>query len=261
MHSEELVRPPGANRTPVHAHYLYAVVPANEPWECPVRGIDDRPVHRIVANGLAVVVSSVTRRRMRPERRHLAASQAVQMALLRAGDMLPIAFGTVAADRDAIARLLERRHEEFATQLRRVAGKVEMGLRLRLDAPDVVRHIAAAHPPLAAMCERHFGSSRRPSYEELIEIGRDVEAAVNNYRTVRAQRLTELMSPCCAEIVTLPVRGERELANMACLVPKSGQDLFESGIAAAASQFGDEFMIDYSGPWAPYNFTTTHVDG
>ena len=73
-----------------------------------------------ISNGqVAAVVSDVPNDKIRPERRHLAAQQAVLKGLLAEADaMLPMAFGIIADGPKAIQKILSRNQEAFLKQLR-----------------------------------------------------------------------------------------------------------------------------------------------
>src|SRR5260370_39276826 len=70
--------------------YIYAIVPQGGGNPLP-SGIAAAPVYAIAAGGLAAVVSDYAAPTIRPERKHLAAAQAVLKALQAHGDMLPVA--------------------------------------------------------------------------------------------------------------------------------------------------------------------------
>ena len=128
--------------------YVFAVVPAEtvRPYDCP--GIEGNPVHTISEGGLAAVVCGIEGARIRPERRHLAAHQGVLKRLLADTTPLPLSFGTLADSPQAIHRFLRRHQHAFLEQLERVAGQVEMGVRVTWDAPNIFEFFVNTHPEL-----------------------------------------------------------------------------------------------------------------
>lgn len=249
-----------ASQAGTKALYLYALVPADADGEAGCRGLDDAPLCHIASGHVAVVASEVTRPVIRPERRHIASSQAVQRKLLDRGDVLPMAFGTVAADRTAVIRLLESRQAEFAALLARVAGKVEMGLRVSLCPGRVFRIVLEREPALKAQRDRTLRASRRASRDQLIRTGQMVEAALDRLRADVRGTVAESLQRHAVDIEVLTPRSEDVLADLACLVPRVEAPLFAQWVAEAAADFGEEFIFDYSGPWPPHHFGSLHLN-
>lgn len=240
--------------------YLYALVPADADSEDRCRGIDDTPLFRIASGGVAMVASEVSQATIRPERRHIAASQAVQRALLDSGDVLPMAFGTLAADRATVMRLLDMRRGEFAALLARISGKVEMGVRVVLGDGDVFRAVVEREPALKDLRDRTFRGPRRPSRDQLIRTGQMFEAGLDRFRAEVMDKVADALRRHPVEIERMPPRREGEMANLACLVPRAEVPGFAHWLAEAADGFGQEFVFDFNGPWPPHNFGALRLD-
>jgi hypothetical protein len=241
--------------------YLYAIVTAPGERTYDFAGIDGAPVYSIVNGQVAAVVSDVLDDRIRPERRHLAAQQAVLKGLLpRADAMLPMAFGIIADGPKAIRKILSSNHAAFLQQLQRVAGMVEMGLRVSLDVPNIFEYVVNTHPELRVARDRFLGPYRNPSQEDKIELGRMFDHLLNEDREAYTEKVVEILSHYCREIKQNKCRNESEVMSLACLVPRDGQDRFEEGVFAAAKLFDNNFTFDYNGPWAPHNFVELNLE-
>ncbi len=241
--------------------YLYAIVPASAEESYGLSGIDGASVY-IIANGrLAAVVSDVPNTKIRPERRHLAAQQAVLKGLLAATEaMLPMAFGIIADGPHAIKKILSRNREAFLAQLQRVAGMVEMGLRVSWDVPNIFEYFVNTHEELRAARDRFLRPQRIPSQEDKIELGRMFDRLLQEDREAHTEKVEESLSPHCQEIKRNKCRHEGEVMSLACLVPRQAQDRFENGVFAAAQLFDNHFTFDYNGPWAPHNFVDLELE-
>jgi len=241
--------------------YLYAVVTAPGERTYDLAGIDGAPVYGIANSHVAAVVSDVLNDQIRPERRHLAAQQAVLKGLLsRTGALLPMAFGIIADGPKAIQKILSRNHAAFLQQLQRVSGMVEMGLRVSLDVPNIFEYVVNTHPALRAARDRILGSNRNPSQDDKIELGRLFEHLLNEDREAFTAQVEEILSGYCREIKRNKCRDESQVMSLACLVPRDAQDRFEEGIFAAAKLFDNNFTFDYNGPWAPHNFVDLNLE-
>jgi len=241
-------------------NYLYAVVEASEPRSYPSIGIDGNDVYTITVGRVAAVVSGLPSPKIRPQRANLAAHQAVLKHLMADTTPLPMAFGTIAASPDAIRRILIRNQHAFQEQLRRVAGKVEMGLRVAWDVPNIFEYFVNTHAELRLARDRLLGVRHEFTQEEKIELGRMFDRLLNDDREEHTRKVQHVLAPVCAEFKANLCRNEQEVMNVACLVRRDAQEQFSAGVFAAAKLFDNSFSFDYSGPWAPHNFVELELD-
>ncbi len=251
-----------AARTAVKGgRYLFAIVSAPGEQHYGFAGIDGAAVYTISNGRVAAVVSDVPNEKIRPERRHLAAQQAVLKGLLSTADaMLPMAFGIIADGPQAIQKILSRNQEAFLKQLQRVAGMVEMGLRVSWDVPNIFEYFVNTHLELRAARDRFLGPYRNPSQEDKIELGRMFDRLLNEDREAYTEKVEEILGRYCREIKGNRCRHEGEVMSLACLVQRNAQDRFEEGVFAAAKLFDNNFTFDYNGPWAPHNFVELDLE-
>ena len=234
--------------------YLYALVSSGDICSCGLVGIKGRELEIITAGRIAAVVSDIAEQRIRPERRHLAAHQLVLKLLMASTTPLPTSFGMIADDAEAIRKILNQNQREIADQLRRVAGKVEMGLRVNWDVPNIFEYFVQTHQELRAARDRFLGSQREPAQEDKIEVGRRFEQALREDRELYTRKVQQILAPICVRLKVNKCHSELEVMNLACLVERSGQDKFSDAVFEAAKLFDNNFSFDYSGPWAPHNF-------
>ena len=108
-------------------------------------------VYAIGDGPIAAVVSDLPDKKVRPERRRLAAHHEVLRRLMADHTVLPMAFGLIADGPESVHRILRLNRDVFDEQLERLRGKVEMGLRVNWDVPNIFEYIVASHPELAAL--------------------------------------------------------------------------------------------------------------
>ncbi len=246
--------------SPKQKLFLYAIAPQCEGKIFGAIGLDGGTVYSFTSGGVSAVVSDVFEK-LRPERRHLAAHQEVLKRLLAdAPAVLPVTFGVVAEGTEALRRILSQNRKTLLDQLRRVEGRVEMGLRVTWDVPNIFEYFVDTHPELRGARDRFLTGYREPSQNEKIEVGRIFDRLLTEDRDLHAERLEEVLSPHCVEIKRNTPRNEREVANLACLVERTRDAEFETAIFEAAKLFDDSYTFDYSGPWAPHNFVALALD-
>jgi hypothetical protein len=246
--------------TGLTGRYLYAIVSGSEERSYGSLGINGGRVYTISHADIAAVVSDVLNQKIRPERRHFAAHQGVLKKVMEEGDLLPISFGMISSGPKAVRGLLARNREAVSAELGRVAGKVEMGLRVSWDVPNIFEFMVNIHPELLEARDRFLSPQREPTQAEKIEIGEMFEQLLDSDRDRHTEQVERVLDPTCFEIKRNKCREEREVMNMACLVARSSLGDFESAVLESASFFDDNFTFDYNGPWAPHNFVEIEVD-
>lgn len=234
--------------------YLFAIVYASEAGPCTCPGMDEKEVSVITEGGLAAVVSGVSGPKIRPERRHLARHQEVLKQLLTHTTPLPMSFGILADDPQAVHKILRTNQRLFLEQLQHVAGKVEMGLRVTWDVPNIFEYFVNTQAELRSARDRLLGGNRQPTQEEKIELGRTFDRLLSQERERHTERVQRILSGACFEIKAGKCRDEREVMNLACLVGRGAQEAFGNAVFQAAQMFDNNFAFDYNGPWAPHNF-------
>src|ERR671928_1999244 len=121
---------------------VYGIVPAETPLDGAPPGIGGAPVGRVVLGGLAALVSPVEGEELRATRRDLLSHSAVLERAIAAGPVLPLRFGIVLRDENAVAaELLEPRREELTSLLERFERLVELRVEGFYDEEAVPRGI------------------------------------------------------------------------------------------------------------------------
>ncbi|MFO8011818.1 MAG: GvpL/GvpF family gas vesicle protein [Phycisphaerae bacterium] len=241
--------------------YIYAIMAEGGlPEGFAAEGIDGGAVYAISDGCLAAVISDVPNRSIRPERRYMAAHHKVQRRLMESGGMLPMAFGIIGDGDEGIRRVLAVNRSALTSQLRRVAGKVEMSLHVNWKVPNIFEYFVRTHPALRQYRDRLFGGGGEPSEEAKIELGRLFDRTRSADRSAHSDLVTGILDPVCFEIEVNPPRSEDEVMNLACLVGSEEQQRFEERVFEAAKHFDDNYSFDYGGPWPPYSFVDLSLE-
>lgn len=226
--------------------YLYAIVAGVHPLEAGLIGLADAAVTLLPYRDLAAVVSAVAAEGVRPEPEQLLCHERVVEALMGQRSTLPVRFGT-ALDAEGLLAILAERYATFAADLVRLAGQVEIGLRVLWD-PD-----AMPEPPAPATNP----GDERPGTRYLLARSREVAAerqlreAAQALETWCLARLKPLASDSTTRLLTtaaMPI-------SAAFLMPRSDM----AALLAAAAQMQNErpdLDLVCTGPWPPYHFVS-----
>ncbi|WP_133512288.1 GvpL/GvpF family gas vesicle protein [Candidatus Thiosymbion oneisti] len=245
------------------AQYLYAIVADHAVGDVLAglgkAGIGKTKVKTLAADGIAAVVSTYRGSSVRPQRTNIAAHQKVLSALLAVTTPLPISFGTIAENAQAVHTALRHSHADLKAALERVRGKVEMGLNVRWDLPNIFEYFVDRHPPLRALRDTLYAGDREPPRDRKIELGRLFSQLLEADRERYTAQVEAALQACCAEIRRTEPRKEAEIMRLSCLVERADQATFEAAVLKAAQAFDDHYAFDFNGPWAPHSFVDVPI--
>lgn len=240
--------------------YIYALVPArsNPPEE--LDGIEDQPTRMIEVGPIAAIASEINAARVRPMRKHLKAHHGVLSAVAASVDtVLPMSFGMIAADESDVIGWLEREGEQIAREAERVAGRVEITVKLKWDVENIFEHFVATHDEIRAARDAITASGG--DRETQIQAGELFAKTLEAERAGLGDRLIDGLRTACVEISESNPKTDTEAVNIACLIERDAVDAFEHALGTAAEAFDDSFLIDYSGPFPPHSFAGTASAG
>ncbi|MDA8408116.1 MAG: GvpL/GvpF family gas vesicle protein [Deltaproteobacteria bacterium] len=242
-----------------NGRYMYAIIPGAQERSFGSIGINGAKVYTICVGEAAAVVSDAPNGKIRPERRNFAAHQAVLKTLVEEGDLLPMSFGNISSNGSAVKDFLAKNNSSISKALKRISGKIEMGLRVNLDVPNIFEYLVTTYDELRIARDELIRPNREPSQDDKIELGRLFQNILDSARDQHFETVSKSLAVCCSEIKKNKCRDEREVMNLACLINRGAVEKFEDGVFKAASLFDDNFAFDYNGPWAPHNFVDLEI--
>ncbi|MGV9555529.1 GvpL/GvpF family gas vesicle protein [Streptomyces sp. NPDC003522] len=233
--------------------YIYGITAASHP-ALPegLNGVGEPPlpVRVLRAGDLAAVVSDAPEN-LRPKRRDLLAHQTVLGEAGAEGCVLPMRFGSVAPDDDAVAGVLTERAEHYLERLRALENKVEYNVKASHVEDAVLHQVMADSPELRAMAEanRQAGGG---SYEQKIQLGEMVAAAVKARETEDAAEVRRVLEPLAASVEPGP-ESTGWLANVSFLVDRDEAARFLDA-AEGLRESRPHLEVRVNGPLPPYSF-------
>jgi hypothetical protein len=242
-----------------NVRYLYAIIKDCAEINFGAIGINGSDVYSIVEGKIAAVVSNIPNRKIRPQRKNVAAHHAVLNTIMKRITPLPMAFGIIADGEKAIRKILSDSRKVFREQFAMVSGKVEMGVRVSYDVPNIFEYFISTHPDIRAARDRYFGGGRDPGQEAKLELGRMFNEKLDENREEYADMVMDVLDDYCDDIKENRCRNEHEVMNLACLIHREDQKRFEEGVFKSAGLFDDHFSFEYNGPWSPHNFVHIQI--
>src|SRR5215216_7418649 len=117
--------------------YVYAILEREMRLPTELVGFGDARLLSVPWRSLAAATSTLDSGELRPTAEHVLQHETVVEGLRQVGPALPVRFGTVLPDADAVARALAERYEVLARDLARLGDKVELGLSVLWDRPPI----------------------------------------------------------------------------------------------------------------------------
>ncbi|CQR60741.1 GvpL/GvpF family gas vesicle protein [Streptomyces leeuwenhoekii] len=233
--------------------YVYGITASTHP-SLPegMGGVGDppRPVRILREGELAAVVSDAPEG-LRPKRKDLLAHQNVLSETGAAGCVLPMRFGSVAPDDEAVTGVLAERAEHYRERLRTLDGRVEYNIKANHVEEAVLHHVMAESPEIRALAEanRKAGGG---SYEDKIRLGEMVAQAVKAREAEDAAALQRVLEPA-AEAVSTGPDSTGWLANVSFLVDRGSAETFLAAVEQARKEL-PHLEVRVNGPLPPYSF-------
>jgi hypothetical protein len=169
------------------------------------------------------------------------------------GAVLPMKLFTLfATDERAIANIRDNR-ERLGRALDRVEGRVEWGVRIRMDDVRAREVLAAeARESGAQSSGKAFLLRKKLEQDASRELAGRLHAEMDATYAELAVGAAEAVR---REPVAAPESGGRLLLDAAFLVPVQGNADFEAIVERCASRLAPRACdVTLTGPWPPYNF-------
>ncbi|MCQ4044245.1 GvpL/GvpF family gas vesicle protein [Streptantibioticus rubrisoli] len=233
--------------------YVYAITKDSHPLDLNgVKGVGESPAElRTVHSGSLCAVVSEAPEELSVSRRDLEAHHGVLGHLWADGTILPLSFGFVAQDEDAVRTVLEERAEQFSQRLEEFTGRAEFNIKGLYDQDALLRAILETSEQARALNEatREGGGT----YEDRLALGELVAQEVQTRQdAIAAEVLTALRPLAASEKVAEP--SQQYFVNASFLVDSERADEFTRTAQELAERYGKDVELRLRGPLPPYSF-------
>ncbi|MDN3293915.1 GvpL/GvpF family gas vesicle protein [Streptomyces ficellus] len=233
--------------------YVYGIARSSHPG-LPEKmgGIGDppQPVRVLTHGALAALVSDAPED-LRPKRRDLLAHQNVLSEAGAGGAILPMRFGGISPDDDAVVAVLSDREEHYLERLRALDNKVEYNVKASHDEEAVLHQVLADDPELRAMSEANRAAGGG-TYDQKLALGERVVAAVKQREARDAVLVQQALEDHATDVCPGPENGAW-LANISFLVDRDRAAAFVAAVDDL-KRANSHLVLQVNGPLPPYSF-------
>ena len=245
----------------LQGEYIYGIVEEPQFRRFSVLGVGETDVYTINQERIAAVVSDTEFPEIDPTRKNVQAHTVVQEALLKEYNLLPMGFGMVATDEGEVRRLLENNYDGLLDELHRLAGKIEVELKVFWEQEAVVKELQGENAELTRLKAKINSASSPVEVQNLLSTaGKLVESIVQDWKTRYAELVYAILQELSFEAkVNNPV-GIKNLLNASFLIDKSHESEFKEQVYKLDAKFQGKMNFKYIGPLPPYNFVNLKLE-
>lgn len=239
------------------ACYVYGIVPADAESNGDARGVGDPPGEiGVVRRGeIAALVSEVHLGRPLGTPEDLAAHQQLLDAVITAVPVLPLRFGAVMADAQAVEdELLGPPHDEFVAALKELDGRAQYLVKGRYVEEAILSEVLSELPAAEELREQLRGQPDDATRNIRIQLGEIINQAVTAKREQDTAKVVDALGPHSAMTAVREPTHELDAAQVALLVELDREDELEDAVGDLAREWEGRVDMRLLGPMAPYDF-------
>jgi hypothetical protein len=215
---------------------------------------------RLVRHGrVAALTSRVPDERVRAKRRDLVAHSDVLQKAAAGGVVIPVRFGMVLADEDAVVEsFLEPREQELLALIDRFAGTAELRLRVVYqDRERILADVVAGDPTVRRLRE---ASRRSATQATLLQLGERVAKLYAERRAADADAVVERLARHAVDVQRDEPGDELEVVRASFLVRDEARRAFDEELDAVALRLRHLMSFTCVGPVPPHSFVALSAE-
>lgn len=248
------------------ACYVYGIVPSDTELPEGLEGVGPPPggvtlVPAEGVHGIAAIVSELPENRPLGTRDDLLAHEKVLDSVALHNPTLPMRFGAVLSDPEAVVEeLLAAHHEHFAEVLADLEGHAQFTVKARYVEDAVLSEVVAEEPEVMRLREQMQQVPGDAGYYDRIRLGELVVHALGRKREEDGQTLLDTLSPHSAGVSVHDPGDEEDIVFAAFLVEDGRRPAFEDALEDLARRWENRARLRLLGPLAPYDFVGSGQD-
>jgi hypothetical protein len=241
--------------------YIYGIVEEPQPRGLSFPGVGDAEVYSINYQRIAAIVSDTEFQEIDPARKNVHAHTVVQDELLKEYNLLPMGFGMIADSEEEVRRLLEKNYQSLVSELNRLAGKIEVELKVFWDQEAVIKELQGENQELTKLkIKISTTSSPIETQNLLVKAGKLVERIVLDWKTKYAQLVYAILKELSLDARLNNPVGIKNLLNASFLIDWSRENQLKEEVYRLDSEFQGKLNFKYIGPLPPYNFVNLRLE-
>ena len=238
--------------------YLYGIIEESQ-FRCfESSGLEDAPVYTINYQNIAAVVSDIELSEIDPTRKNVLAHTMVQDGIIKKGTFIPMGFGMVATNESSVRSLLEKNYPGLSSELKKLAGKIEVELKIFWDDKSLMRENQQLITKVQAKVKA--ASSAAETQRLLTEAGMQVEKIVLAWKAKYVDQIYASLKKLAVDSRLNNCSGVKMLLNASFLIDRAREDEFVEQVRSLDAKYQGNINFKYIGPLSPYNFVSIKLE-
>ena len=262
-----MTRSPGAENQAEYsdgdtAVYVYGIVPGDVEVKENAEGTGDPPAKvAVIRQGdIAALVSAIPAGHPLGKPEDLQAHARLLDGTAAVAPVLPLRFGAVMTDAEAVAdELLEAHHDEFARALSELEGRAEYIIKGRYDEQTILRDLLSQSQQARALLKDIRNTPEEASRNSRIALGELIATAIESTRNVDTKTIVDQLNGLASAINVRPPTHEYDAVHIALLADVDRQHDLEATVNELAEDGEGRTELRLLGPLAAYDFVITRI--
>jgi len=232
---------------------FYAVILTDRECNFGSVGLDNKTVHSVNYKDVGALVSDYPRvDSIKLLRKNLAPYHQVVRKASEHFTTIPAKFGQIARDAGEVDIALRKNYQTIQKELARLAGKVEIGLKITWNIEDVFEYFINKDEKLKSLRNQLMNGNKPPSQSDLIDFGHYFQERMNLVRKQITE--TTLSALPSGEAKIDDIHDDKMIANVTLLIKKDLRNQLEYTVEELGKSMGSEYSLKLDGPWPPFSF-------
>lgn len=207
------------------------------------------------SDGLAALVSEVDLSRELGSPQDLQAHKEILDASAAELPVLPLRFGAVLTDEEAVAEeLLAENHDEFTEALSELDGRAQYVVKGRYVEDAILQEVLSENKQAARLRDKLRGADPDATRNARIKLGEIINNAVAAKRQKDTRTLGDALQGICVASMVREPTHELDAVHVAFLVDSEKEDDFYQAVEDLAGEWEGRIEPRIQGPMAAYDF-------
>lgn len=241
-----------SNQTNNSGLYLYGIIPNKGQLKVEQLGMDKQKVFTIEYKDILAVVSNSDYKVYDLSSENLLIHDRVLKEIMGKSDVLPFNFSNVLKSKKNLTNFLNSTHIHILKMLRKVSGRVELGLKIFIKNEKFSEEIETGE--IKKLKSQIENLDEKKSHFLKMDLGELVKKSIEEKQKECERKIFEPLKQHCASAKINNCSTIKMILNAAFLVDQNKKEIFDEKIDEICSKYEERFILKYSGPWPPYNF-------
>ena len=219
--------------------YVYGIVPADVKPEDDATGIHDAPIEIVTHGDIAALVSEIDPNQRLGTPADLRAHAQILDGTSLVAPVLPLRFGAVVSDRDAVINeLLADHDDEFASSLAELEGCAQYLVKGRYVQETILREIVDENPKATALLESIRSQPEELTRDARMALGEIIGHTLDVKRDADTRTTLDALSPVTDTVTVREPTHDEDAVQIAVLLRGRPARRTRTGHWAAGSRVG-----------------------